>query len=92
MNKNKGEESHFGLIAAQSGLKAVVSSERSLCVGVYFSGVCLSKYSYCVSSVSACVLADKSTCERRTFLQKTLFVYDAVFAPHGKSGKYEFST
>lgn len=34
MNKNKGEESHFGLIAAQSGLKAVVPSERSLCLSV----------------------------------------------------------
>lgn len=28
MNKNKGEESHFGLIAAQSGLRAVAPSER----------------------------------------------------------------
>lgn len=34
MNKNKGEESHFGLIAAQSGLKAVVPSECSLCLSV----------------------------------------------------------
>lgn len=34
MNKNKGEESHFGLIAAEVGLVAAMPLERLLCVCV----------------------------------------------------------